>query len=164
MTELEHAIKHIKTRADAWAVKEVTEALQSISERLEPCTDAVSREAVMKIVDEEWICNADYDFRSLVESIEKLPSVNPQPCDDAVSREYLLDNCVVDKVTMPYVPVSKIKNAPPVTQKSGKWIKSIDYIGNVKCSICQKEYDQDVLYDAKYCPNCGAKMKREDEK
>ncbi|MBQ1297419.1 MAG: DUF551 domain-containing protein [Clostridiales bacterium] len=49
MTKLEHAIKHIKTRADAWAVKEVTEALQSISERLdkalsqEPCTDAVSR-------------------------------------------------------------------------------------------------------------------------
>ena len=35
MTELEHAIKHIKTRADAWAVKEVTEALQSISERLD---------------------------------------------------------------------------------------------------------------------------------
>lgn len=27
MTELEHAIKHIKTRADAWAVKEVEEAL-----------------------------------------------------------------------------------------------------------------------------------------
>lgn len=27
MTELEHAIKHIKTRADAWAVKEVENAL-----------------------------------------------------------------------------------------------------------------------------------------
>lgn len=35
MTELEHAITHIKTRADAWAVKEVTEALRSISERLD---------------------------------------------------------------------------------------------------------------------------------
>lgn len=35
MTELEHAITHIKIRADAWAVKEVTEALQSISERLD---------------------------------------------------------------------------------------------------------------------------------
>ena len=47
--ELEKAIRHIKTKADAWAVKEVTEALQSISERLdkalsqEPCDDAVSR-------------------------------------------------------------------------------------------------------------------------
>ena len=54
MTELEHAIKHIKTRADAWAVKEVTEALQSISERLdkalsqEPCDELVSREAVFR--------------------------------------------------------------------------------------------------------------------
>ena len=35
MTNLERAINHIKTRADAWAVKEVTEALQSISERLD---------------------------------------------------------------------------------------------------------------------------------
>lgn len=48
MTELEHAIKHIKTRADAWAVKEVTEALRSISERLdkalsqEPKTEWIS--------------------------------------------------------------------------------------------------------------------------
>lgn len=33
--QLEQAIRHIKTRADAWAVKEVTEALQSISERLD---------------------------------------------------------------------------------------------------------------------------------
>ena len=50
-----------------------------------------------------------------------------------------------------------------VTQKLGKWIKSLDYIGNVKCSICQKEYDQDVLYDAKYCPNCSARMERENK-
>ncbi len=38
-----------------------------------------------------------------------------EPCDDCISRQYLLDNCVVDKVTMPYVPVNKIENAPPVT-------------------------------------------------
>lgn len=30
MTELEHAIKHIKTRADAWAVKEVEKALEKL--------------------------------------------------------------------------------------------------------------------------------------
>ena len=41
-----------------------------------------------------------------------------QPCDDTISRQYLLNNCVVDKVTMPYVPINKIQEAPPVTQKS----------------------------------------------
>lgn len=43
MTELEHAIKHIKTRADAWAVKEVTEALQSISERMDKAVKKLER-------------------------------------------------------------------------------------------------------------------------
>lgn len=41
--ELEHAIKHIKTRADAWAVKEVTEALQSISERMDKAVKKLER-------------------------------------------------------------------------------------------------------------------------
>lgn len=70
MTKLEHAIKHIKTRADAWAVKEVTEALQSISERLEPCTDAVSRQAVMKIA--KCISKT-----AMPKYIEQLPPVIP---------------------------------------------------------------------------------------
>jgi hypothetical protein len=50
---------------------------------------------------------------------------NANTCEDCISRQYLLDNCVVDKVTMPYVPVSKIKNAPPVTpkHKTIHWIK-----------------------------------------
>lgn len=43
MTNLEHAIKHIKTRADAWAVKEVTEALQSISERMDKAVKKLER-------------------------------------------------------------------------------------------------------------------------
>lgn len=43
-----------------------------------------------------------------------------KPCRDCISRQYLLDNCVVDKVTMPYVPVSKIENAPPVAPQQYK--------------------------------------------
>ncbi len=37
--------------------------------------------------------------------------------EDAISRQYLLDNCVVDKVTFPYVPIDRIQNAPPVNQQ-----------------------------------------------
>ena len=76
MTELEHAIIHIKTRADAWAVKEVTEALQSISERLdkalsqEPCTDAVSREDAIEAVKQ-----AIYNHDSALMRLTELPSV-----------------------------------------------------------------------------------------
>ena len=42
--ELESAIRHIKTRADAWAVKEVTDALQDISERIEPCDKYLNKD------------------------------------------------------------------------------------------------------------------------
>lgn len=41
-----------------------------------------------------------------------------EPCTDAISRQYLLENCVVDKVTMPFVPVIKIKSAPSVIPQS----------------------------------------------
>lgn len=44
-----------------------------------------------------------------------IKALEQEPCEDAISRQYLLDNCVMDKVTMPYVPVCRIKDAPPVT-------------------------------------------------
>ena len=73
-----------------------------------------------------------YDvYSGLIDGIDTLEQ---DPCDDAISRQYLLDNCVVDKVTMPYVPVNKIKEAPPVNPqepktghcKDCKWWKDSD--------------------------------------
>jgi hypothetical protein len=85
-------------------------------------------------IEKQTVCEVCVD---LLQSLNELPSVTPKssedmPCitpeemqkckdivkkytpkqqrDDAISRQYLLDNCVVDKVTMPYVPVSKIEN------------------------------------------------------
>ena len=87
--------------------------------------------------------------------------------EDCISRRYLLNNCVVDKVTMPYVPVNKIENAPPVAsqQKIGRWIN-----GNSICPCCGedkfKDLDADIWADwqPKFCPNCGTRMKKaEDE-
>ena len=87
--------------------------------------------------------------------------IGEKPCEDCVSRQYLLDNCVVDKVTMPYVPVSKIKNAPPVISqpRTGHWTN-----GDSICPCCGedkfKDLDADIWADwqPKYCPNCGSKM------
>ena len=55
-----------------------------------------------------------YDKRNEAFSMA-IKSLEQESCTDCISRQYLLDNCVVDKVTMPYVPVCKIENAPPVT-------------------------------------------------
>ena len=44
--------------------------------------------------------------------------------------------------------------------KHGRWIKL--YHGNYKCSECGEwwgsDYNDEVINDFKYCPNCGAKM------
>ena len=51
-----------------------------------------------------------------------------------------------------------IKEAP-----TGKWKIGI-YSGDATCSNCHTQFDADKgLRFAKYCPNCGAKMKGEVE-
>lgn len=74
MTELEKALLHIKTRADAWAVKVVKDAL-------EPCTDAVSREAVI-----EAITNTSGIRGDALNALYALPSVTPT-CEEREKGE-----------------------------------------------------------------------------
>lgn len=89
-----------------------------------------------------------------------------EPCADVISRQYLLDNCVVDKITMPFVPVIKIKSAPPVISqpKMGRWIQKEEE-GDAEpfiiweCSECSEIQKRRT----KHCPECGAKMKSEEE-
>lgn len=88
-----------------------------------------------------------------------------EPCADTISRQYLLDNCVVDKVTMPFVPVIKIKSAPPVISqpKMGKWLIEDDCERFIaKCSECGRVEDSRMINNYPYC-HCGAKMESEDE-
>ena len=140
MTELERALRHIKTRADSWAVKEVEKALSqepctvSVSEKepneiteevtlrffknslkvrwhdfviynvewlkknwqmemdivcgVEPCNDAVSREAVKEIINDIRDCISVEGYCAIIERLKKLPSVNPQPiCEEREKGE-----------------------------------------------------------------------------
>ena len=76
MTELERALRHIKTRADSWAVKEVEKALSQ-----EPCDDAISRDmALEKMADYVASGYADSaeDFEEYSRIICQLPPVTPQ--------------------------------------------------------------------------------------
>ena len=98
------------------------------------CEDAISREAVCKMICAEF--------------------VNPQ---DGMQEWRNAVNDVVENI------LHKAEQLPSVTQKSGKWIKKEDdtcwwYV----CSECEQEplknrwNDDDVL--SRFCPNCGAKM------
>ena len=75
------------------------------------------------------------------------------------SEEYLLSG----SEKMIY---SRIDKAPTVERNHGEWI--IEYHGNgwndywdYTCFVCGKKFKKadNVLYRAKFCPNCGAYMK-----
>lgn len=73
---------------------------------------------------------------------------------NADNREWLEDMCVaIDEI--------------PSAVKSGKWIKSAESkIRPYMCSNCGSLYDVDTVMGElawKYCPNCGARMERNDE-
>ena len=93
------------------------------------------------------------DYEIIVKALEQ------EPCGDVISRQYLLDNCIVDKVTMPYVPVNKIKNAPPVNPvpcdnaTNGDVIKAmfpnLEWIGSDK-DVDFYYLDSDLPYAPKF--------------
>ena len=84
-----------------------------------PCEDAISRQAVLDLI------NTDWKYEGLEIEISNLPSVIPQP-------------------------------------KTGRWIDRWDKIflcENKDCSICG--YTAQTRYN--FCPNCGAKMIESEE-
>ena len=51
----------------------------------QPCTDAISRAEAIKVA--SGFCH----WSNIPKELEKLPSVNPKPCEDAISRQAVLD-------------------------------------------------------------------------
>jgi len=152
----------------------------------EPCDDAISRDAVMDklheyfdpLEDGEDICPAD-----IYSEIQALPPVTPKPieCDDAVSRilkrmwNYRGKHTTsIDKVAMEQIIRDEL---PPVMQKSesvtefadrcrecGKMRKGhwIHFAQSDDCSECGWSTGK-YISPSKYCPNCGARMEREEQ-
>lgn len=138
-------------------------------EKKEPCTDAISRQAVLNL--------AKFDGRDGLGSIihafdvEQLPPVIPaekhEPCADAISRQ-AAKKALEDR----FIELQKrhsenryetnfclntILELPPVNpaEKVGHWIDhQEDRWIYAECSECETVHDSRT----NYCPNCGAKM------
>jgi hypothetical protein len=108
MTDLERALLHIKTRADAWAVREVEKAL--------------SQEPMREFTEEEAKA-----YSKALDKMYKPTGFNVfnEPCDDVVSREAVQKeiNCWIGSGEYRYAMserflIDRINALPPVTQKS----------------------------------------------
>ena len=109
--------------------------------------------------------------QNIPKELAKLPSVNPIPCDDVISRQAALDivnsysesQSNVEDVTQDII--SDIVVLPSVsTEKTGHWRH---YEGMLICSECGAEFYDDIMEYCgddvpKCCPDCGTKMEVEE--
>lgn len=90
---------------------------------------------------------------------------------DLISRQELIDRCnrvikygIPDDNGLHQISVETVldvvKNLPPeTTQKTGKWIIKDGIYGVAYCNLCDYELHTN---DTNFCPNCGAKMQKEE--
>lgn len=107
-----------------------------------------------------------------------LKALEQQPCEDAISRQAVLDMATTIQTDdfsgneiIEVVDVDDIKALSPVTPqpKTGHWIAKDGFDGDTyyDCSECGESFcliygtPTDNLYN--YCPNCGAKMEVSEE-
>ena len=83
------------------------------------------------------------------------------PCDDAISRQDVLDLC--DSKDQDYKVIhfkEDVECLPPVTPqpKTAHWITTRTFMhdGEFYCDRCKCDSPRNEKWD--YCPNCGAKM------
>ena len=128
-----------------------------MNEQLKPWFDDIEK-AIEELSQEPTEGDTSIEQALLLEVIDKCL---PMPCDDAVSRDAVLD--IICRETEWYDIRTQIEQLPSVTQKSGKWIL-LDECANsgYYCSNCQKKLVKEgwsqTVKKIKFCPNCGARM------
>jgi len=129
--------------------------------------DLISRSEAIRVA--SGYCH----WTNIPKELAKLPSVNPIPCEDAISR------AMAKKIIKTYVEELDasdldgkqyairgaktvgmlILDLPPVsTEKTGRWITTRTFMhdGEYYCDKCKCDAPNNEKWD--YCPNCGAKM------
>lgn len=130
--------------------------------------DCISRQAVLDCLTARGLKKFDFILDAR-DKIKNLPSVNPQPCGDAISLEtvieWLKDKDIIKLSSQEEMARKELKALTPVMAepKTGHWIYTGDYLteGMLKCSECGEEIDvSESYYD--FCPVCGARMESEE--
>ena len=138
-------------------------------------SDLISRQAAIVALANNRCGNDEWDLAVThdVETIKKIPSVDPEKCSDYISRQAVIETIETDCSWDMFdewgnlTPVGEsiieaIKRVPSVEpeRKPGKWIDVPQYRGILfECDFCHK-YQGTIKY--KYCHNCGAKMEVEE--
>ena len=99
-----------------------------------------------------------------------IKTLEREPCEDAISRQAVLDEMYKRKADGDTITAGFIKNLPSVNPqpKIGRWIAyevglPDRTILNYRCSVCGRKligYNTETLSEVPFC-HCGAKMQAE---
>lgn len=133
--------------------------------------DSISRRAAIDAIEDRYYKYGRFaKIEELVWSIEKLPPAQPELCEDAVSREAVINSVRQDcfAVFTADEREYEIRDLPSVIPKrrTGKWIPADSQCG-IRCSVCGVPVDDfchsidyiDLDYEPNFCHNCGWPMK-----
>lgn len=109
-------------------------------------------------------------------SIKMMPSAQPQPCKDAVSKADVLETYaelydvfddnkeIKNELHKIYDKINALQAAQPQRIK-GKWIHTSNIIGYGRCSACGSLWNESLVENKffRFCPRCGADMRGEQE-
>ena len=123
--------------------------------RKEPCADAVSRKAIVEMLNAR-VQGSVMTFDHFIELLYKLPSVTPTEC---------IAKITFNKDDLQKLVDEKVKEIT-VEHKKGHWVLLDDCSNSgYYCSECHKKVVKDgwsnTVKKIKYCPNCGAEMESE---
>lgn len=117
-----------------------------------------------------------YEESELMKAFEDLGLIEQEPCEDAISRDAVLEKAVYTETEEGWsgytVDVDYIKSLPPVKPQEPK---TVLYSGDgyadgymvydmAECPNCGYEYeDGDKDWGLSFCPSCGQKLDWESE-
>lgn len=136
-------------------------------------SDLIDRQAVLNAIENEYKGEASellaHEIVNIMAIIDDVPPVNPQPCEDVISRQAACDY-IAEFVNNEYstqaecemvdAMIEGIQHLPPVNPqpKTGHWIATIPikpwFEYRAECSECHCFGTR----TDKYCRSCGAKM------
>ena len=131
--------------------------------------DLISRQAAIDTVAKHFRIDNDL-LEVIVYEMERLPSAQPEPCEDAVSRQRLLSDLkeltaawgkypvMAEQIKGVETAIGYVETIPSAQpeRKTGKWVEKPHVYGVAYCSLCDYELHTN---DTNFCPNCGADMR-----
>ena len=152
-------------------LKERASVPDKVKAEYDPSADLISREKTLTAF-------ADYvgsgmsmdDYDALWDIVAKMPAVNPQPCEDAISRQAALGCCRNEWEEEVEI---RLKSLPPVNPtKTGHWIEhpeietsAPEYLMFYECSECgdRQCFCKSDIHKKRFCSNCGCRMVKPQE-